>query len=242
MRSLSNKYKKDYKIEEILAGTNSAQVKERARIAKFDERLSLLGMMLDRLISEMRENLEMADYLSELMKPLKRMKATAEAKKLEGSEFSMEDLLSLVFKQAESRKKLMDSMHRAGTLSSEDKKKYRSIMRFLEDGAKKLRMQDVATAEAGFTALKSLFDEEVAMMKKENAKIQERLHNVFAFSEEAFMDGNEMIVLVTELTVNAYSSRFIGLYGSADYQKHNEELMLHERQDDILQEIAELDL
>lgn len=51
-----------------------------------------------------------------------------------------------------------------------------------------------------------------------------------------------MVVLVTELTVNAYSSRFIGLYGSADYQKHNEELMLHERQDDILQEIAKLEL
>ena len=239
---LYNKYKKDYKIEEILAGTNSAQVKERARIAKFDERLSLLGMMLDRLISEMRENLEMADYLSELMKPLKLMKATAESKKAEGIEFSLGDLLSLVEKQAESRRKLVDSMQRAGTLSGEDKKKHRSIIRFLEDGAKKLRLQDVATAEAGFALLKSFFDEEVTVMKKENAKIQERLHNVFVFSEEAFMDGNEMIVLVTELTVNAYSSRFIGLYGSADYQKHNEELMLHERQDDILREIANLDL
>ena len=217
-------------------------MKERARIAKFDERLSLLGMMLDRLISEMRENLEMADYLSELMKPLKLMKATAESKKAEGIEFSLGDLLSLVEKQAESRRKLVDSMQRAGTLSGEDKKKHRSIIRFLEDGAKKLRLQDVATAEAGFALLKSFFDEEVTVMKKENAKIQERLHNVFVFSEEAFMDGNEMIVLVTELTVNAYSSRFIGLYGSADYQKHNEELMLHERQDDILREIANLDL
>ena len=90
--------------------------------------------------------------------------------------------------------------------------------------------------------LKSAFDKEVATMKEENARIQEMLHNVFTFSEEAFMDGNEMIVLVTELTVNAYSSRFIGLYGSVDYRKHNEELMLHERQDDILQEIAKLEL
>lgn len=239
---LYNKYKKDYKIEDILAGTNSAQVKERARIAKLDERLSLLGMMLDKLISEMRENLEMADYLSELMAPLKLMKATAEGKKAEGSEFSVEDLLSLVANQVEARKKLLDSLQRAGTLSGEDKKKHRSIIRFLEDGAKKLRLQDVVTAENGFRVLKSFFDEEVAIMKKENTKIQERLHNVFAFSEEAFMDGNEMIVLVTELTVNAYSSRFIGLYGSADYQKHNEELMLHERQDEILQEITNLDL
>ena len=79
-------------------------------------------------------------------------------------------------------------------------------------------------------------------MKSENSAIQKRLHNLFAFSEVAFMDGNELVVLVTELTMNAYSARFIGLYGSADYQKHNEELMIHERQDDILNEIESLEL
>ena len=51
-----------------------------------------------------------------------------------------------------------------------------------------------------------------------------------------------MLVLVTELTVNAYSARFIGTYGSEDYRKHNEELMLHERQDDIMQQITALEL
>ena len=79
-------------------------------------------------------------------------------------------------------------------------------------------------------------------MKEENEKIQKRLHNVFAFSEVAFMDGNEMLVLVTELTVNVYSSRFIGIYGSPDYAKHNEDLMLHEREDNIMQEIDNLAL
>ena len=49
-----------------------------------------------------------------------------------------------------------------------------------------------------------------------------------------------MLVLVTELTVNVYSSRFIGIYGSVDYAKHNEDLMLHEREDNIMQEIDNL--
>jgi hypothetical protein len=56
------------------------------------------------------------------------------------------------------------------------------------------------------------------------------------------MDGNEVLVLVTELTVNAYSARFIATYGSEDYKKHNEDLMLHERQDDIMNEINALEL
>ena len=103
-------------------------------------------------------------------------------------------------------------------------------------------MEQLADAKEGFQLIKSSFDKEVVAMKEENSKIQSRLHNVFAFSEVAFKDGNEMVVLVTELTVNAYSARFIGTYGSTDYQKHNEDLMLHERQDEILREIQDLEL
>lgn len=239
---LYNKYKKDYKIEEILAGTCSAQVKERARIAKFDERLSLLGMVLDKLISEMRDNLETADYLTELMKPLKLMKATADKALSEGKEMKPEELTALVEKQASSRRKLVDSMKKAGTLSDEDKRKHRKVIMFLEKGTKQLKLSDITGAEEGFTLLKKAFDEEVTDMKAENVKIQKRLHNVFDFCEVSFRDGNEMLILVTELTVNSYSARFIGTYGSDDYRRHNEELMLHERQDEIMQEITELEL
>lgn len=231
---LYNKYKKDYKIEEILDGTCSAQVKERARIAKFDERLSLLGMLLDKLVSEMKENLEQADYLTELMKPLKFMKS-------QNAE-TVEDIVALLEQQIGARKKLIDSMAKAGTLSSEDKKKHRAIAKFLEEEKRRLRLEQLADAKEGFQLIKSSFDKEVVAMKEENSKIQSRLHNVFAFSEVAFKDGNEMVVLVTELTVNAYSARFIGTYGSTDYQKHNEDLMLHERQDEILREIQDLEL
>ena len=230
---LYNKYKKDYKVEEILAGTNSAQEVERARIAKFDERLSLLGMLLDKLESGMRENLETSDYLKELMKVLKIIKT------LYDKDDGEKEIYAIVESQIQARKKLIETMSAAGTLSDEDRKKNRAIIRFLEACEKELRL---LRDENPFDLLKSRFDEETAAMKAENAKLQERLHNVFAFSEVAFMDGNEMLVLVTELTVNVYSARFIGIYGSADYAKHSEDLMLHEREDDILQEIENLDL
>jgi hypothetical protein len=229
---LYNKYKKDYKVEEILSGTNSAQVVERARIAKFDERLSLLGMLLDKLENEMRENLEMSDYLQELMKVLKIIKTLHEKKE-------DTDIITLVQNQMENRHKLIASMTQAQTLSGEDKRKNRAIIRFLQNCEKSIRIENTADA---LSILKSAFDCEVARLKEENAKIQERLHNLFAFSEVAFMDGNEVLVLVTELTINSYSSRFIATYGSDDYKKHNEDLMLHERQEDLINEINALDL
>lgn len=230
---LYNKYKKDYKVEEILNGTNSAQEVERARIAKFDERLSLLGMLLNKLQSEMRENLETADYLAELMKVLKIIKALYEK---EGNG-EKKEIGEIIASQIQARQKLLENMRSAGTLSGENRRKNRAIIQFLEACEKELRLN---RSENPFAVLKSAFDGEVASMKEENAWIQTRLHNVFAFSEVAFMDGNEMLVLVTELTVNVYSSRFIGIYGSADYAKHNEDLMLHEREDNIMQEIDNL--
>ncbi len=229
---LYNKYKREYKVEEILAGQYSAQVVERARIAKFDERLSLLGMLLDKLESEMKENLEKSDYLADLMKVLKAVRALHE------KQGSVQQLLE---RQIANREKMIESMTNAGTLAGEDKRRHRAVIRFLEKAGKKLRMEG-AEDRAAFDLLKAEFDAQVAAMKRENSRIQARLHHLFAFSENAFMDGNEVLVLVTELTVNVYSARFIGQYGSEDYYRHNEDLMLHERQDEIMKVIEELEL
>ncbi len=173
---LYNKYKREYKVEEILAGQYSAQVVERARIAKFDERLSLLGMLLDKLESEMKENLEKSDYLADLMKVLKAVRALHE------KQGSVQQLLE---RQIANREKMIESMTNAGTLAGEDKRRHRAVIRFLEKAGKKLRMEG-AEDRAAFDLLKAEFDAQVAAMKRENSRIQARLHHLFAFSENAF--------------------------------------------------------
>ena len=49
---LYNKYKKNYQVEEILAGAVPEEALVRARAASFDERLSLLSMLMDRLLGK----------------------------------------------------------------------------------------------------------------------------------------------------------------------------------------------
>ena len=63
---LFNKYRDDYQIEAILAGKSSAETKERAKVAKFDERLSLLGLLLDAATAELRAALQTEDTLDAL--------------------------------------------------------------------------------------------------------------------------------------------------------------------------------
>ena len=79
-------------------------------------------------------------------------------------------------------------------------------------------------------------------MKTDTGKAGDQLHHLFVFTEKAFEQGNEMLILVTELTVNAAGSQFIATFGCPDYQRHNQELLLTERQDDIKSQIAGLNL
>ena len=60
--------------------------------------------------------------------------------------------------------------------------------------------------------------------------------------KEAFEDGQEMLILVTECTVQADCAAFINTYGCEDYVRHNEGLMLTERGDVLAEEIRSLDL
>ena len=77
-------------------------------------------------------------------------------------------------------------------------------------------------------------------MKQSAYEARTKLDNLFAFTEKVWGDGQEMVILVTELTVGLYPSRFIARYGCDAYYKHNDSLKLYERKLDILKKGEEL--
>lgn len=228
---LFNKYKRTYQIEEILQGRVPEQTVERARIAAFDERLSLLGMLTDKILSEIRENMETSDYLTELFQGLKAVKENAKA--------AVEELLK---KQIDGRRKQLEAMHKAGNLSDEERRKKNRILRFLEESGRLLHGEDRLTPAEEFMIVKEKFDTELAQMREVTMRTKERISHLFSFVQDAFAEGSEMLILVTELTVNQYSARFISQFGCEAYQKQSEQLMLSERQTLLQQEIAALEL
>ncbi|MGN0278719.1 MAG: ATP-binding protein [Lachnospiraceae bacterium] len=233
---LYRKYQNDYKVEDILSGKVSEQAKDKARKADFDERLSLMGMLIDRMQQDVKENIQTSDMLGELMNPLKAVKAKME------SGCSSDELLALLEMQAEGRQKSMDSLQKAGALSARDKVKGRAIVRFLNECAKKLRIEDVSDAQTAFAKIKESFDAKVLQYKQDTTELKDRMHYLFRFVEDVFGSGNEMLILVTECTVQADCAKFISMYGCEDYQRHNEELMLTERSDQLIEQIKELSL
>lgn len=234
---LFNKYKKEYQVEEILNGMVKEQTVERARIAAFDERLSLLGMLIDKVISEIRDNMERADYLTGLFQGLRGIKAFCEKK--EADTKSVQEMLT---SQADARRKQAELMQKAGNLSEGERRKANRIIRFLTEQAKGLYQAEPESPQAVFSIVKEAFEKELSETKEETAKIKERLEHLFAFTGNAFPEGNEMLILVTELTVNESSSRFISRFGCEAYQRHNERLMLSERQALLQEEMKALSL
>ena len=65
---------------------------------------------------------------------------------------------------------------------------------------------------------------------------------MFAFVEEVFEEGQEILIIVTELTINYYSVQFISHYGCKEYFNHNKELLFYERQKEIISELESIDL
>lgn len=226
---LYQKYKKDYHVDEILRGEVTEEILEKAEKAPFDERLSLLGMLIDKAMSHIKENMETARYMQELMPPLKAVKAA-------------DDALDMLDKQIQAREKILSNLARGGSLSPADRKKHKRMIRFMEEAKREAVTERLASSEQVFAAVKTKFDGQVAEMKKATEVCKSELDALFAFVDQAFAEGNEMLILVTELTVNNDSAGFIATFGCEAYQKHNEQLLLSERSDQLIREIRELNL
>ena len=67
-----------------------------------------------------------------------------------------------------------------------------------------------------------------------------QLENLFAFAEAVWTGGQELLILVTELTVHYHAARFIARYGCEAYYRHNQELMFYQRKTAIIRELEQL--
>ena len=93
-----------------------------------------------------------------------------------------------------------------------------------------------------FQYVKQFFDTEVARLKSDAAEAGEKLTNALLFTEDAFGEGQEMLILVTEMTASRDISLFIATYGCEAYYRHNKSLLFYQRQMNVLNELERLDL
>lgn len=229
---LFRKYRSDYQVDKILEGQISGEIRERVKLAKFDERLSLLGLLLDGIGVTLKEVMESDQMAMELLEVLK----IYHEKILYSDQTPAEDIKMLI---AEKQREIK-AAKRGGSKSKDAIYRMKKLINVMEN-----MMSLVQRTEQGqdaFEIVKREFANVVQRVKHEAEAAGERLENGFRFCEEVFGDGQEMVIFVTELTANAYSSRFIGKYGCESYFRHNKELLFYERNQEISAELKELEL
>ncbi len=221
---LFNKYKNDYMVYELLDRAVDEDTVNKAKQAAVDERVSLLGMLLDICLNDVKEVMDKSDILTGLMPVLKTLKES-------------ENVYDILSEQLNKRKDIYNKRIKANSLDMNEKQKLRGTIAFLENLLSGLDKNSIREKDDDFNYIKNEFDSEVETMKKMSEKTNIRLHNLFDFTDRAFSDGNEMILLLTELTAGKLSSKYISMFGCPDYERYNSKLMLSERSSIIKKEI-----
>ena len=228
------KYQGDYQVDEILAGEMSEKVIKQAREAKFDERLSLIGLLLDAVGKDLHAVVEKDLLVSELLTELKAWKSRLDQSR------EMEHPAEILNVMTESYKENLEAAKAAGSIEKEQFVCKKQAVKWLMQMA--LEIQEISDKEEAFQRGKSEFAKDVAEMKNQAGIAGERLTNLFRFAEKAFENGQEMVIIVTELTANAVSARFISRFGCEEYFKHNKELLFYERKQEIDLALDELNI
>ena len=225
------KYKSDYQIQDILQGRASGEIKARAKRAKFDERYALLGLLLNAVMADMRKAVETEDVLADLLKLLKEKKPVIS--------ISKESAISALHELYLRVKQEYENGMTAKSLSREKQTRLIKIMSLLQKHAELVQK---SFSEQPFEIIKRDFNRRVAEFQQTAQTVSDYTANMFRFGDEVFAGGQELTILVTELTVNPYSARFISEYRVEEYFIHDKELLFHQRQVDILTEIKSLDI
>lgn len=232
---LYNKYKSDYQVADILTGNASDSIKSRAKASKFDERLSLLGLLIDSVNADMRNAVETDNAILENLRILKKVKADLSS--------DDKDYLTVLHRYADGERVALTTGLKANSIDYETKYAYNYVIRFIEETLESLnRSGNVQGNGDAFMRIKGSYDATVKTHKDNIAAIKKKLSNLFEFIEEIFQDGQEMLILVTEMTVRYYCAKFITKFGCDEYFKHNQDLLFYERKQELLTEISKLEL
>ena len=229
---LYGKYQKDYGLEYILDGRRDSAVLEKLRYASFDEKLSVVGMLLGKL-GEYFKNVYYENYVTEkLYTALTTLKTRLQDEK--------KDARTELVKITEEFKKETAVQKKGGQISKTQLHLLEKAAEILDSYVRRLDTEFKDSADA-FENVKEMFSENTDRLEQMSDETMERLNNVFFFMEEAFGESQEMVVFVTELNTNFYSISFLQENDCEMYYKYNKRLLFNEQQQDILQRMNDVE-
>ncbi len=228
---LYKKYQDDYGIAEILEGKVKPSVYARIDQAAFDERLSLVNLLLDgvsNVFYQIQREREITDAWYDFLKEYRqKLKNSLQAKGI------FETILAEKTASDEQNEKQQ-------FVSKAQSDRARSLNEKLKECAKKIAAEETINIEetALFALAKEPFDAQCEKLQSLENQGIETLEHAFTFMEQAFSDGQEMVVFVTELTITPEIAVFLSEHRIERYETYKNQLLIGTKRAEILSEIA----
>lgn len=220
---LYRKYQMDYQLEEVLKGNIDPLLLKKAANAAFDERLSVVSLLLGSCQKAFAGTVREEEKLSLLFGQLKQVK-----EKMFGGQGQSEKPDSILASVLEAFQRETTQKKEAELLSGTEERCRREVIGLLESYDRKLQKSGVSEPGEAFGVLKSLFDASQDGLDERRAAAAGLLEHALDFMEAAFGAGQEIVIFITELNTDYYSMRFLQNYDCERYYRYNGELLFDE--------------
>ena len=228
---LYEKYQMDYQLEAVLSGEIDDALKKKASHASFDEKLSVVSLLLSRIRNAFADVLRGQEQIDLLYGQLKELR--------EGlTEENQTNPMAFVRQTTEAFARAYETKKKAELLTRLEDRIYRDTLKLLEKDVWNLA-QEGSGAEV-LDKIRDWFGKLQDRQEQEESDASQMLEYAFDFMEEVFGSGQEMVIFVTELNSDYYTVQFLQQYECERYYRYNRQLLVDESSQAIEEQLRQM--
>lgn len=220
------KYQDDYQVEQVLAGHISEAAVDKLQRASFDERISVVSLLLSGLNEKFRNLIYMEEMMSLRMEQMKKLQSAQTANR-DGVLANALAALANQFR-ADWTNRLENAL-----LSRTQLRTCRAVSAKLEEDSMALLKSGITDWDEGFALLRERFGVDSDRYEERFDEAGAALEHAFDFMEAAFANSQELVLFVTELNTGAYSVHFLQDYECERYYQYNRNLLFSQEEQEI---------
>ena len=231
---LYRKYHQDYGVEDILQGKPFDAVLERALDASFDERISLVSLLLAGLNTRFAAARRADAVTDACYQQLRSFKRALNQMPEDGTP------AALFAEQCKAYRARLEAGKTSGTMTAAELATRTRAAALLDRWGDPLA--GCLDADDAFDTVRGAFNRQVQAREEAVATASDALEAAFDFMERAFPDGQEMVVFVNELALGPDSAPFLADNECPRFEQYSQKLLLHAGEDELLAELQRDDL
>lgn len=217
---LYKKYQDNYGIMDILDGKVNTKTYQRLAMADFDERVSVVNLLLDGLFKLFDQYTLEKYYTDTWYAFLKEYRNNIDT-------ISYQDLLNQKLALFEQNKKAdiltKDQLHH---------------QRYLFEQLSKVNIPTGLSSLEAFNIAKEPFDRQREILETAETKALNSINHALQFMEDAFSKGQEMVIFITNLSLSSNAALFLSEHEIPVYENHKQALLIGTRKAEILDDLT----